>query len=399
MRFLAGFPSHRLYPGLMKIHTVLGIVAAALIAPAFGQEIPKVLEIGSPAPEFSLKGTDGKTHTLADYKDAKALCVIFTCNHCPDAVGAASRMEQIHQDYKGKGVAMVAVNANNPGSLTPDELGYSPYNDSFEEMTPFAKDYGWTFPYLYDGENQKFATACGAQATPHVFLFDGERKLVFTGRMDDMKRKSGPAEKSYLRDALDATLADKEVGEKTPRPFGCSTKWLFKAGNVEKDEESWKAKPVTVEDLSVDLAKKLRENGTDKIRLINFWSTTCGPCVAEFPELVETYRRFQNRPFEFISISIDPAEKKAVVGKFLTSRHAALSDKTAPSVKEEGRTTNNYIWTDENTDPLADAIDKEWTGALPHTVLLGKDGKILWKHTDKLDIVEVRRQIIKALAE
>lgn len=381
----------------MKIQYVLGAVAAVLMAPAFGQEIPKTLEIGSPAPDFSLPGTDGKTHSLADFKDAKVLCVIFTCNHCPDAVAAATRMEPIYQDYKGKGVAMVAVNSNNPGSLRPDELGYSPYNDSFEEMTPFAKDYGWTFPYLYDGEKQAFATACGAQATPHVFLFDSERKLRFTGRLDDMKRKAGPSEKSYLRDALDAVLGGTEVAEKTPRPFGCSTKWLFKAGNIAEDEEKWKAKPVTLGELDVELAKKLRANGTDKVRLINFWSTTCGPCVAEFPDLVETYRRFQNRPFEFVSISIDPAAKKKVVEKFLTSRNAALSDRTAPSLKEEGRETNNYIWTAENTDPLAEAIDPEWSGALPHTVIVAPDGKILWRHTDKLDIVETRREIIKAL--
>ena len=230
-----------------------------------------------------------------------------------------------------------------------------------------------------------------------MFLFDGERKLKFTGRLDDMKRKSGPTEKSYLREALDAVLAGTEVKEKTPRPFGCSTKWLFKSNNVAKDEESWKARTVTVEDLDVELAKKLRANGTKNVRLINFWSTTCGPCVAEFPEIVETYRRFQNRPFEFVSISVDPAEKKAVVGKFLQSRHAALSDRTAPSLKEEGRTTNNYIWTADNTDPLAEAIDSEWSGALPHTVLLSPDGKVLWRHTDKLDITELRRQIIKAL--
>lgn len=382
----------------MKIQSALGMIAAVLMAPAFGQEIPKTLEIGSPAPEFSLPGIDGKNHSLADYKDSKVLCVVFTCNHCPDAVAAATRMEPIYQDYKGKGVAMIAINANNPGSLTPDELGYSPYNDSFEEMTPFAKENGWTFPYLYDGETQKFATACGAQATPHVFVFDGERKLRFTGRMDDMKRNAGPTEKSYLREALDAVLAGSEVKEKTPRPFGCSTKWLFKANNVAKDEDSWKARTVTVEDLGVDLAKKLRANGTKNVRLINFWSTTCGPCVAEFPELVETYRRFQNRPFEFVSISIDPAAKKPVVGKFLQSRHAALSDRTAPSLKEEGRTTNNYIWTADNTDPLAEAIDSEWSGALPHTVLLSPEGKVLWRHTDKLDITELRRQIIKALA-
>lgn len=382
----------------MKIQSLLGIVAAALIAPAFGQEIPKTLEIGSPAPDFSLPGIDGKTHTLADYKDSKVLCVIFTCNHCPDAVSAATRMEPIYQEYKGKGVAMVAINANNPGSLTPDELGYSPYNDSFEEMTPFAKDYGWTFPYLYDGETQKFATACGAQATPHVFLFNSDRKLVFTGRMDDMKRKAGPTEKSYLKEALDATLAGSEVTEKTPRPAGCSTKWLFKANNVAKDSEKWKAKPVTVEKLSTEIAKKLRANGTENFRLVNFWSTTCAPCVKEFPDLVETYRRFQRRPLEFVSIGIEEESALPKAEKFLKKTLVAVPDTMEDSLKAEGRTTNNYIWSG-NVDEVAQVIDKEWTGALPHTVLISPKGEIVWRHAGELDITDLRRQIIKALAE
>lgn len=141
------------------------IVAALLPLVAglsFAEEVPQVLSIGSDLPSFSLLGIDGKTHSEKDYAEAKVLCLVFTCNHCPDAVASAKRLEQIHQDYQGKDVALVAVNANNAASLRPDELGYSPYNDSFEEMTPFAKDHGWTFPYLYDGEKQGLATACGA---------------------------------------------------------------------------------------------------------------------------------------------------------------------------------------------------------------------------------------------
>ena len=398
--FLAGTKFSYLYRGQMKIQlafATLGILAAVLLAPLKAQEIPKVLEIGSSAPDFSLPGIDGKTHTLADYKDAKILCVIFTCNHCPDAVAAASRMEAIYQEYKGKGVQIVAVNPNNPGSLTPDELGYSPFNDSFEEMPVFAKDNGWTFPYLYDGETQKFATACGAQATPHVFLFDGERKLRFNGRMDDMKRKFGPTEKSYLRDALDAVLAGTEVKEKAPRAAGCSTKWLFKKSNVASDEEKWKAKPVTIEKLGLDLAKKLRANGTENIRLINFWSTTCVPCVKEFPDLVDTYRRCQRRPLEFVSIGVEDEEAMAKAEKFLKKTGVAVPDTMADSLKAEGRTTNNYIWTG-NVDELAKAIDKDWTGALPYTVLIGKNGEVLWQNTSAVDPVELRRQIVKALA-
>jgi peroxiredoxin len=376
---------------------LLCVFAAAVVLPAVGQEVPKVLQIGSPAPDFSLPATDGKNYSLADFSKAKALCLIFTCNHCPDSVAAAARTEAIHQDYRDKGVALVAVNGNNPGSLTPDELGYSPFGDSFEEMAPFAKDFRWSFPYLYDGEKQQLTTACGAQSTPHVFLFDADRKLRYTGRMDDAGRSASAVEKSYLRDAIDAVLAGTEVKEPVTRSFGCSTKWLFKKNNVAADQTAWEKKPVTVDDLNAELSAKLRANVTKKVRLINFWSTTCGPCVKEFPDLVDTYRRFQNRSMEFISISLDPPALRPVVAKFLESRHAALSDRTVPSLKEEGRTSNNYHWTGGNPDAMAKAIDPEWSGALPHTVLIAPGGKIVWRHTDEIDVVELRRQILKAL--
>jgi peroxiredoxin len=364
---------------------------------ATAQDIPKVLPIGSDLPAFSLPGIDGKTHTEKDYAEAKILCIIFTCNHCPDSVAAAARTEEIHQEYKDKGVAIIAVNANNPNSLRPDELGYSPFNDSFEEMKPFAESYGWTFPYLYDGENQKFAIACGAQSTPHVFVFDSERKLRYTGRMDDSRRSSAPVEKSYLRDAFEALLAGNEIQETVTRSFGCSTKWLFKGDSVAEEQKKWEAKPVTLDDLDEALAKKLAENKSGNVRVINFWSTTCGPCVAEFPDLVETYRRFQNRNVDFISISLDPAEDKAAVQKFLESRHAALSERTRKSMEKESRTSNNYIWTGSNPDKLAEAISPEWTGALPLTVIISPDGKVLWSHGAEIDVVELRTEILKGL--
>lgn len=382
--------------GMMKLTMIFGLVLA-LMHPVVAQEVPKVLPLGSDLPGFSLPATDGKTYTPGDFKDAKLLCVIFTCNHCPDSVAAAARMQEIHQDYQNKGVSLVAVNGNSADSLRPDELGYSPYSDSFEEMAPFAKDYGWTFPYLYDGEKQELTTACGAQSTPHVFLFDADRKLRYTGRLDDGRRESGTVEKSYLRDALDSLLAGTEVMEPVTRSFGCSTKWLFKTSKVAEDQASWEMRPVTVADLDEELSKKLRANGSKNLRLINFWSTTCGPCVKEFPDLVETGRRFQNRPVEFISISLDPVDQRAAVSKFLKSRHAALADPAAKALKEDGRDSNNYHWTGGNPDTMAVAIDPEWSGALPHTVLVAPGGEILWRHNGELDVVEVRRQILKGL--
>jgi thiol-disulfide isomerase/thioredoxin len=215
--------------------------------------------------------------------------------------------------------------------------------------------------------------------------------------MDDAGRSSEPVEKSYLRDALDALLAGKEVGEAVTRSFGCSTKWLFKGGSVEKEQKAWEQIPVTLDELDVPLAQKLRANKSGNVRVINFWSTTCGPCVAEFPELIDTYRRFQNRNVDFISISMDPIGQKAKVKKFLESRHAALSSRTKASMEKEERTSNNYIWNGGNPDKLAEAIYPEWTGALPLTVIISPEGTLLWKHSEQIDVVELRAQILKGL--
>jgi len=372
-------------------------ILSASSAAAFAAEVPKVLPIGSDLPSFSLPGTDGKTHTEKEYADAKVLCIIFTCNHCPDSVAAAARTEVIHKDYKDKGVTIVAVNANNPKSLRPDELGYSPYGDSLAEMKPFADSYGWTFPYLYDGETQAFATACGAQSTPHIFVFDAARKLRYTGRMDDAGRSKAPVEKSYIRDVFDALLTGKEIADPVTRSFGCSTKWLFKGDSVAEEQKAWEEKPVTLDNLDESLAKTLRKNGSGNVRVINFWSTTCGPCVAEFPMLIETYRRFQNRNVDFISISMDPLEDKAKAQKFLQTRNAALSDRTKPSMEKEGRTSNNYIWAEGNADKLAEAIAPDWTGALPMTVIISPTGEILWTEQSEVDAVELRTEILKGL--
>ena len=374
---------------------LLGLLLAPTLT--FAAEPPPVLATGSPAPAFDLPGIDGKNHTLEEYSGSKALLIVFTCAHCPDAYAARHRIQEVYKDYKDKGLTLIAISGNNPGSLSPNELGYSPYGDSFEEMKPFAEESGWTFPYLYDGETQTVTSAYGAQATPHVFLFDADRKLVYNGRMDDARRNDGPVEKSYVRDAIDSVLADETPEPQTTRPFGCSTKWLYKADAVAKRQAEWEGLPVTLSDLDAELAKKLRANDTEKVRVINFWSTSCPPCLAEFPDLVTTNRRFQNRPFELITISLDPDSSAAKAKKFLEKNHAALSKRTAPSLKEEGRESNNYRFTGSNPDDLAEAIDKDWTGAQPHTLILLPGGEIHWTHTGALEFFEFHKQILSAI--
>ena len=357
----------------------------------------KTLEIGSSAPEFSLPGVDGKTHSLKDFSKAKVLAVVFTCNHCPEAYAASARIQETATYYQDKGVTVVAISGNDPLALRADELGYAPHGDSFEEMKLAAKEANWTIPYLYDGETQSVSRAYGAQSTPHVFVFDAERKLRYTGRMDEGYRKAGPVEKSQMRDAIDAILAGKEVAVPVTRSYGCSTKWSYKRDSVAKDNEAWNNREVTVDVMDAEVAKSIVANATEKVRLINFWSTTCGPCVAEMPDLVETARRFQNRPLELITISTDPADDAKRVLAVLKAKNVATPKPREAAMKKENRTTNNYQVKDGALDSVADAISKDWNGALPFTVLVAPGGKILWKHQGELDAVEVRRELVKAL--
>lgn len=373
------------------------IAVALLAAPLAANEAPKVLATGAPAPDFRLPGIDGKEKSLADFAGAKVLCLIFTSNHCPASVAAAKRIQELHEDYSPKGVAVVAVNPNNPVALRPDELGHSPYGDSFEEMKPFAEEGGWKFPYLYDGEKQELAAACGAQATPHVFVFDAERKLRYNGRLDDGGRNPIAAEASHIRRALDAVLAGQEVPEPVTRPLGCSTKWNWKAESVAEDQKKWEALPVVMEEADAASAAKLARPLPDRVRLIHFWSTSCAPCVAEFPDIIDTYRRFQNRSFDLVTISLDEADRAEKARKFLAEHHAAISPRTAPFLRKANQSALHFRLSGGNPDDLAEAIDPQWSGALPHSVIVDSTGKVLWRHTGQVEPVELRRAILKAI--
>lgn len=356
----------------------------------------KTLSIGDAAPDFSLPGIDDKMHTLADYKDAKVLMIAFMSNHCPDSQAAEGRVKQLVTDLKGKGFSLVAINPNNPIGLRPDELGYSKYNDGPDDMKLHAKEQGFNFPYLYDGETQTTAKAYGCLATPHVFIFDAERKLRYKGALDDSRYADPATVKSPdARNAVEALLAGKEVAVTETKPHGCSTKWLTKKSAVAADDEKW-AK-VTVDVATIDAAgvAALRKNGTKKVRLFNVWATWCAPCVEEFPELARTARKFGLRDFEMITISQDVPDKTAEVKKFLEKHGIATPDKIKKSLKDEGRTTNNYIYAGESLDDFIEALDPEWPGPIPHTLLVAPDGTVIWRHNGPLDGEELRGKILE----
>ena len=179
-----------------------------------------MLPLGTTAPDFKLPDTSGRTVSLADFKNAPALLVLFICNHCPYVKHIRSGLAQLARDYAPKGAAIVAINSNDVANY-PD--------DSPARMKEEVKSAGYTFPYLYD-ETQAVAKAYRAACTPDIYLFDKSHKLVYRGQLDDSRPGSNlPVTGKDLRAALDAVLAGKPVSPNQKASVGCNIKW--KAGN------------------------------------------------------------------------------------------------------------------------------------------------------------------------
>ncbi|HVM47638.1 MAG TPA: redoxin domain-containing protein [Candidatus Acidoferrum sp.] len=356
------------------------------------------LQIGEAAPDFSLPGVDGKTYSLADFKDADLLMVIFTSNHCPYCHAMEGRLARLIADMQGRGLAVVAINPNHADAIRIDELGYSKYNDTFDEMKLYAKERGFSFPYLYDGDQQVTAKAYGCLATPHVFLFDRQRKLRYKGRFDD-SRFPDPATVTSpdARNAVEALLAGKPVPVEVTRPQGCSTKWASDKPEVVRADEQWRGAPVPLATIDAAGVAALARNDTQKLRLINVWATWCVPCVQEFPGLVSLSRRLGNRDFELITISVDDPKDQAKVQQFLDKQHVAIPNRVKRSLKSEGRTTNNYLFTGANAEALLKALDPEAPGPVPYTAVIAPGGKIVYRHAGEVTAAALQTKLIEEL--
>lgn len=338
------------------------------------------LAIGSPAPDFNLPDVDGKFYTLNDFKDAAVLVILFTCNHCPTAQAYEDRMIAIASEYKSKNVQVVAISPNSPMGLLYEELGYTDLNDDYEAMQLRAEYKKYNFPYLYDGDTEAASLKYGPVATPHAFVFDKDRKLQYAGRIDGVE-KPGGANGEDLRNAIDALLDGKTPELQTTKTFGCSTKWGWKTEYKEKIEKEWAQKTATLEKLDEKgLNALLKNEKSEKLLLVNVWATWCGPCIIEYPEFIVLQRMYGARDFQFVSLSADKPSEEAKVLKFLNEKNSAVP---------------NYLFTNEDKYALIEAIDKDWNGALPYTMLIEPGGKIVWKHQGEVDFLELKRAIVE----
>ena len=346
--------------------------------PVTEREVP-TLSIGAAAPDFNLPGVDGKYYSLADFAEAKALLILFTCNHCPTAQAYEDRLISITKDYQDKGLSVVAISPNSPLGLLYEELGYSDLNDDYEDMVIRADHKKYNFPYLYDGDNEEVSLQYGPVATPHAFLFDSDRKLQYVGQIDGSE-KPGSANGEVLRAAIDAVLAGQTPAQPVTKTFGCSTKWGWKTAYKEKVEKEWAEKPVALEAIdAVGITQLLKNEDSEKLRLINVWATWCGPCVIEYPDFIVLQRMYGARDFEFISLSADKIAQQDKALKFLESKNSAVQ---------------NYIFSGEDIYEMVEAVDPSWNAALPYTILVEPGGKIVYQKQGEADFLELKQTIV-----
>jgi peroxiredoxin len=348
---------------------------------ASAAEVHPILALGSPAPDFSLPGVDGQIHKLSDYASSPVLVVVFTCNHCPIAQMYEKRIQQLATDYKDKGVAVVAIQGNDPQAIRIDELDSSDVSDTLPEMKIRVQYKHLTYPYLYDGDTQKVTRAYGPQATPHVFIFDQQRHLRYEGRIDNSYRTE-LVKTQDARNAIDALLAHKEVAVKHTGVFGCSTKWSEKATGRQAALEKINEQPVTVEMISKAELTKLRTNPTHQMMLVDFWATWCGSCIVEFADLQDTLRMYGARDYSVVTVSANMPDEQASVLRLLQKKHA---------------TSRNYLFDSQDTAALQTAFDPKWDSAVPYTILLSGDGKVLYKQLGSADLLELKRTILANL--
>ncbi len=342
------------------------------------QEV-NTLEIGSKAIDFNLPDVTGRFYELEDFDAADVLVIVFTCNHCPTAQAYENRIIRFTEEYKDKGVAVVAIMPNSAYSLLLEECSYSDLDDTYESMIIRAKDKNFNFPYLYDGDTEAVSIQYGPTATPHAFVFNRKRELVYTGRLD-ASEKPGTANADDLRTAVDETLNRKPVTTPENKAFGCSIKWAWKTEWTDKTNKDWVEKQVIVEKISKKEIADLVRNNSEKLRLINVWATWCGPCVIEYPELVNLQRIYGNRNFEFISLSADKPENADQVLEFLQAKHSPIK---------------NYLFNSDDKYALIEAINPGWNGALPYSMLVEPGGKVVYAVQGSVNLLELKKKIVE----
>ena len=330
------------------------------------------LDQGESCPDFSLFGTDGTLYDRNDFSHQEVLIVLFLSNHCLESQGIEDKLIQFKESMPA-GVAMVGISGNSPLATPFSSLGYSDLDDSYDSMKERVFQKGFNFPYLYDGDDQAITLSFGPQILPMAYVFDGDRRLYAKTYFINSDIEMLP---KLVNALLSGTPFQQGVGMEAS---GCPLHWSWDQQEVKADSEEWKERQVILKEAHIGDLDKILKGDPHKLKVINFWATWCGPCKKEFPDFLKISRQFEQRPVDFLTVSVDGSEKRKEAFEFLNQVHAPIQ---------------NYILTQVSEDSVRAAIGGEWDGSIPLTLIIDPSGRISKRWSGPFDKLELKRSIV-----
>lgn len=331
--------------------------------------------IGERPPEFELTDLDGRPHRLSEYLGRPVL-LTFHSVRCPISRAYTERLRTLGNDYgPPHSLKVLAINAS--------------ANESDEEVRTGMKEAGLPFPVLRDRAG-RMADQYGVARTPHVFLLDGRGYLRYQGRIDNSHQPRSVT-RSDLREALDEVLAGRPVRIPETVAMGCPIVRSVEAPPIVGLAQGAKGTPTEAREKAIPPVRLLKPEGyapllrqsAGSVVVVNFWATWCGPCVAEFPELVRLDRELRERGVRFIGISADDPED--------------LQSKVIPFLRNQQASYPNFIQQVNDPQEMIDVVRKDWPGTLPATFVYDPNGRMVYTRLGIFDREDLRREIEKVL--
>jgi peroxiredoxin len=325
------------------------------------------IAIGNPAPDFTLTDLDGRSHSLKDYR-GKIVVLGFISTQCPISNDYNARLRELAEDYGKKNVVFLGINSN--------------FNEAPAEIKAHAAKNGLAFTILKD-EGSGVADAYGAERTPEIYLLDNEGVLRYHGRIDN-SRDVSRVKRQDLRAALNELSEGKAVSVSEGKAFGCPIKRSQAAKNIKAVETTGaKVAEPKIAMLKPADFNKYKDAAKGKVLVVNFWATWCGPCIAEFPELVMIDAKYRAKGVKLVGISIDEV--------------ADIKTKVVPFIKEQKAMFEILVQESDDPEEMISIIDKNWSGTLPTTFVFDKQGAIAYTRYGILDRALLLEAIEKAL--
>src|SRR5262245_29117864 len=361
-----------------RLWIILPAITLALATFSIQTTANATIVIGNLAPDYTLSDLDGKTHALKDYR-GKTVVVSFISARCPITNAYKDRIRAVADEYSKRDVAFIGVNSN--------------VDESIEEMRAYAAKNNFDFTILKDKGNV-VADSYAAERTPKVYVIDGEGVLRYQGRIDNSQNPK-MVNRNDLREALNEMLAGKPISVVDTRALGCLIKRVQDAAaappttsaKATPPQKAAKAAPPQkapqVETLKPEDFAKFRDSAKGKVLVLNFWATWCGPCVAEFPELVALDAQYRDKGMKLVGITADEPED--------------VQPKVIPFIKKH-KVKFDIIRQDlEDSERIMSQITKDWNGVIPVTVVFDKQGNLAYSKFGIIDRDLLIAEIEKAL--